>query len=401
MRRILHFAQDSDTSGFFPQLARWHDRGRYQMIFGTLNPIAPWLRDYMESQGVECFSCDCRGRLGFPRGLVRLARLLRRRQVDVLHTHLFEPSVVGLWAGVLARTPLRVMTRHYSDYHTRIQKKWHVRVDQMCNRLAHRIIAVSRHTAEHLVQVEGAPSGKVFAIHNGIDFDRVKLSAPDAPSRLRQEFAGNGAHLLLIAARLHPEKGYDHLFPAVARLKEQLDRPFRLLVAGTGPLDGHYRAQVAALGLQDVVRFLGFRKDLPDLMAAADLFVLPSTAEAFGLVLAEALYLGTPVVTTRVGGIPEIVEDGADSVLVPPGDAEALTNALAGLLRDPDRRRRMAGAGRQRVVERFGFQDMVRSYEAVYGHWAAGFSSPATAAISPPSRSETPIGAAMERGLSR
>src|SRR5262249_1288639 len=149
--------------------------------------------------------------------------------------------------------------------------------------------AVSRHTAEHIIEVEGAPPAKVFPIHNGIDFDRVKLSAPDAPARLRQEFAGDGAHLLLIAARLHPEKGYDHLFPAVARLKGLLDRPVRLLVAGTGPLDAQYRAQVAALGCQDVVKFLGFRKDLPDLMAAADLFVLPSTAEAFGLVLAEAL----------------------------------------------------------------------------------------------------------------
>src|SRR6266851_5156464 len=128
MQHILHFAQDSDTSGFFPQLAKWHDRDRYRMFFGTLNPMAQWLREHMESQGIECFSCDCRTRLQYPTGMIRLARFLKRESIDILHTHLFEPSVVGLPAGVLARTPTRVMTRHYSDYHTRIRKHLHTRL---------------------------------------------------------------------------------------------------------------------------------------------------------------------------------------------------------------------------------------------------------------------------------
>src|SRR5215471_9130893 len=115
--RLLHFAQDSDTSGFFPQLAKWHDRSRYRMYFATLNPMAPWLREYMESQGVMCFSCECKRRIEYAPGIVRLARHLRRERIDILHTHLFEPSVIGLSAGALARTRRRVITRHYSDYH--------------------------------------------------------------------------------------------------------------------------------------------------------------------------------------------------------------------------------------------------------------------------------------------
>jgi len=111
-RRLLHFAQDSDTSGFFPQLAKWHDRDRYQMYFATLNPMAAWLREYMESEGVNCFSCDCKSRFDYPLGMIRLARHLRRERIDILHTHLFEPSVIGLLAGLLARTPMRIMTRH-------------------------------------------------------------------------------------------------------------------------------------------------------------------------------------------------------------------------------------------------------------------------------------------------
>jgi glycosyltransferase involved in cell wall biosynthesis len=366
MQRILHFAQDSDTSGFFPQLAKWHDRLRYQMIFATLNPMADWLREYMLSQGVECFSCDCRQRFEYPLGLLKLANYLRRENVDILHTHLFEPSVIGLLAGTLARTKLRVETRHYSDYHTRINKRWHVRLDQLCTRLSHGVIAVSQHTADHMIAEEQAPPEKLHMVLNGIDFARVRLSDAFERSKVRQEFVDDETPLLLIAARLHPEKGYEYLFQAMTKLKQRFNGKIKLLVAGAGPLLPHYQEMVRSLGCDDVVTFLGFRKDLPELMAAADLFVLPSVAEAFGLVLAEALYLGTPVVSTQVGGIPEIVEDGMDGVLVPPANEQALADSIADLLNDSARRKQMAGVGRDKVVAKFRFEEMVRSYEAIY-----------------------------------
>jgi glycosyltransferase involved in cell wall biosynthesis len=366
MKVVLHFAQDSDTSGFFPQLAKWHDRDRYRMYFATLNPIAPWLREYMEAQGVECFSCDCRTRAEYLSGIFRLARFLRGHRVDILHTHLFEPSVIGLLAGVLAGTRTRVMTRHYSDYHTRIRKRWHVRLDQLCTRLSHAVIAVSQHTADHLVSEEGAAQEKVCVVLNGIDFGRVEVSGPDARERLRREFAPDGGHLLLIVARLHPEKGHHYLFEALPEARRRANAPVRLLVAGAGPFEEAYKSEVRALGCEDIVSFLGFRKDSADLMAAADLLILPSVAEAFGLVLAEALYIGTPVVATRVGGIPEIVDDGVDGVLVSPGDSKALADAITDLLGDSDERGRLAGRGREKIAMRFRFEEMVRSYEAVY-----------------------------------
>jgi glycosyltransferase involved in cell wall biosynthesis len=366
LKRLLHFAEDSDTSGYFPQLARWHDRNRYRMYFGTLKPMAPWLREYMESQGVVTFSCECPRRIKYPIGLVRLARFLRRERIDILHTHLFDPSVVGLMAGYLARTPTRVLTRHYSDYHTRINKKWHVRLDQLCTRLSHSVIAVSEHTREHMIAQEKAPPKKVRTILNGIDFDRVKLSEPAVRERLRREFDGDRFYLLLMVGRLHPEKGYPHLFRAISELKSKTDRPVRLLIAGTGPMADSFRDEVRQLGCDDAVQFLGFRKDVPDLMAAVDLVVHPAVAEAFGLSLTEALYIGTPVVASRVGGIPEIITDGIDGVLVPPAEPRALAETIVKMLHDPERRQAMAGAGREKVQRRFRFDEMVRGYEEEY-----------------------------------
>jgi glycosyltransferase involved in cell wall biosynthesis len=137
-------------------------------------------------------------------------------------------------------------------------------------------------------------------------------------------------------------------------------------LAGRGPYETAYREEVAALACGEAVRFLGFRRDLPVLMQAADLVVLPSVAEAFGLALVESLYLGTPVVSTTAGGIPEIVDHAKDGILVPPGDPNALEDALAALLTDTDRWQRLKGAGMARVAARFGFDTMVRAYERVY-----------------------------------
>jgi glycosyltransferase involved in cell wall biosynthesis len=366
VRRVLHFAQDSDTSGMFPALARFHDPERFRMYFATLNPVAPWLRDLMTSRGVNVLSCDARGRPQFPVALARLARYLRQERIDILHTHLFEPSVVGLQAGVVARTPVRMMTRHYSNYHTRIDKTWHVRLDQMCIRLCDEVIAVSEHTARHLIDVEGAPAEKVHTVLNGFDASRVELSDRTQRERLRNEFGAEDAYMLLVVGRLHPEKGYEHLFRAVPKIGTRVDRPVVLLVAGSGPFEDEFRRQVEDLGWTEQVQFLGFRDDASSLMGAADLVVIPSVAEAFGIAIAEALYVGTPVVATRVGGIPEIVDDGVDGVLVAPGSSDALADAIAGLLNEPERLEQMAGAGREKVQRRFSYESMVAQYERLY-----------------------------------
>jgi glycosyltransferase involved in cell wall biosynthesis len=369
---VLHFAESDDTSGFFPQLAKWHDRGRYRMLFGTLKPMAPWLREFMEREGVACMSCEALTRAQYPLGLARLIRYLRRERIDLLHTHLFEPSAVGLLAGVLAGTRGRVMTRHYSNYHTRIGKRWHVRVDQLCNRMSHAVIAVSQHTAEHIVHEEGAPVEKVHVALNGIDFSRVKVSDRDAVTRLRREWCPDGAHLLVVPGRLHPEKGHTYVFQALPLIRRRLASPVVVVLAGAGPFESAYREEVRSLGCEDIVKFLGFRRDIPDVIAAGDLVVLPSMAEAFGLVVAEALYLGTPIVSTLVGGIPEIVEDGTDGVLVPPADSNALAEAIVRLLGDPERRQLMASAGRERVRDRFSFEKMMRAYEQIYERLVEG-----------------------------
>jgi glycosyltransferase involved in cell wall biosynthesis len=364
--RLLHFAEDGDTSGFFPQLATHHDRSGFEMHFATLKPIAPWLARHMENESVPWFSLDCAHRLSYPIGMLRLARQLRRLRIDVIHTHLFDPSVVGLLGAALAGTAVRVHTRHHSDYHTRIDRSWHVRLDRLCTRLSHAVVAVSEHTADHLRTREAAPPGKVHMVRNGIDFERVHISSVEGVARVRAELAPPDTDLVVVPARLHEEKGHAHLFSALPGLRRRAGRPLKVCLAGRGPAEASYRAQLRRLECDDLVQFLGFRRDLPDVLAAADLVVLPSVAEAFGLAVAEALYLGCAVVATRVGGLPEIVDDGSDGILVPPADPGALTDAMVSLLADPARRHALGAQGRRKIASGYSFEAMVRGYEAVH-----------------------------------
>lgn len=365
--RVFHFAQDSDTSGYFPQLARFHDRDKYQMIFGTLGPIAPWLSDYMSEHHVPTFSGNARSRLQYPVATLRLFAELRRHQVDIFHAHLFDPAVVGLPTARAARAGVRILTRHHSDYHTRISKRWHVQLDKTCTRLSDAVIGVSQHTARHLIEVERAPPSKVHAVPNGIDFDRVRASSDTLVRELRRELLrGDQGILISMAGRMHPEKGYPDLFKALAIVKAKATTPWRLVICGTGPFLQAYKDEVRGRDYAGHVEFLGFRRDLPDIIAASDLFLLPSVAEAFGLAIAEALYLGTPVLSTTAGAIPEIVDHGRDGWLVPPGDALALATELLGLLGDPSGLNAMRNRGREKILSLYGFDKMVAAYESIY-----------------------------------
>jgi glycosyltransferase involved in cell wall biosynthesis len=191
-------------------------------------------------------------------------------------------------------------------------------------------------------------------------------SPPAVRARLRSELGGDGAIVLLVPARLHPEKGHTLLFQALQALRDTSGGRFLALIAGAGPFAAAYAAEVRERRIEPEVRFLGYRHDVADLMAISDAVVLPSVAEAFGLVLVEALYLGTPVIATRVGGIPEIVADGIDGMLVPPGDASALAETLRAFAANPGLRERLRGAGSARMQERFAFPAMMRAYEALY-----------------------------------
>jgi len=295
----------------------------------------------------------------------RLARILRERRVDVLHSHLFYSSLFASPIGWLCRVPLIVETPHVREGWRQGWLKSRFVVDRLAGRFVDYYIAVSEANARYLVERKGLPAEKVVVIHNGCDLTRFDPARP-APASLRPSLGfGNGDPVLLVVGRLEPQKGHAVLLDALPAVQRQFPR-VRLVCLGEGSLREDLERHADGLGLNGSVRFVGFQPNAAEWMALADVTVLPSFYEGFPLVALESLAAGRPVVATAVDGTPEVVLDGKTGLTVPPGDPGRLAEALCRLLRDPDERRRLASAGRQWVHERFSQERQVRRTGELY-----------------------------------
>jgi glycosyltransferase involved in cell wall biosynthesis len=289
----------------------------------------------------------------------RMARAFA--DVDVVHLHTGRAGWLGglaaWWTGRPAVVTRRMDRRVRRGFRTR----W----------IYHRF---TRHTAaispavQRCLEDGGVDPARITIVPDALDPSRI------APARgraaLRAELgADDGRFVVLAMAKLLHRKGLDLLLAAFARLPD--DRAL-LVLAGSGPEEAALRAQAAQLGLRERVRFLGHRDDTGDLLAAADLFVLPSRAEGLGVAALEALAAARPVLATAVGGLAEVVVDGRCGVLVPPEDVPALAAALQRLRGDEPLRQRLAAAGPARVDEGFRAHHMTDSYERMYADALAG-----------------------------
>jgi glycosyltransferase involved in cell wall biosynthesis len=199
----------------------------------------------------------------------------------------------------------------------------------------------------------------VHVIPNGIP---LRTGARD---RVRRELSIAPGELLIVSVgNLYPVKGHAVLIDALATLRDRAG--WRLAIAGRGEEEPRLRAQAAAAGIGERVHLLGFRDDVADIFAAGDLFAMPSLSEGLPLALVEAMSFGLPVVISRVGGVPEVVTNDVEGLLVPPSDPGALALAIRSLLDDPARRSRQGGAARMRALRDYAIGTMVDRYERLY-----------------------------------
>jgi glycosyltransferase involved in cell wall biosynthesis len=292
--------------------------------------------------------------------MAEVVRMLRRERVDVLHTHLFGSNTWGRLLGRLAGVPVIIAHEHWSS---RGQNE--IWMDRLMYRLSDRILVTSEASKQIVMSSEGIPARYLSVVYNGVDIG--KFAARGDRAEVRAEL-GVPADAVLIGAvgRLTADKGgQDTLIRAVGRVYETCPQ-VRLVMVGDGPLRPGLEQLTAQLGLSETVIFTGLRSDVPRLLGALDVFVLPSEREALPVAVLEAMAAGLPVVATRVGGLPEVVDDGATGFLVPPGDVDALQSVLAKLAGDPALAARLGASGQAHVQAHFTVQQMVRQVERLY-----------------------------------
>jgi glycosyltransferase involved in cell wall biosynthesis len=326
-------------------------------------PVGPatgcgWLADEFRAHGFEPGSFRLRRPLD-PHCLAGLMRLLRERRVDVVHSHEFTMGVYGAAATRLLRLP-HVVTMHggvefAQKYRRRAAMRWAFRNSR-------HVVAVSEPTRDRLVGALGLRSGSMTVVANGIRFE------PGERWRVRSELGlADDEVLVLAVGNLYPVKGHIILLRALSMLREEGQRRWRLAIAGRGGEEDALRRFAEENGFADRLHLLGYRADIPDLLAAADLYAMPSRSEGLPLALIEAMFAACAVVATSVGGIPDVVASGEHGLLVPPDDASRLAGALSTLLRSPAERRRFGAAARLRAERDFGVDRMADRYERLYG----------------------------------
>jgi glycosyltransferase involved in cell wall biosynthesis len=302
------------------------------------------------AQSVTEFPVDGFGRPETCRQAWAFARWCKRRRIAVVHTADLHANIFALPAAACARVPLRVGIRSGLNHD---RSPAHLTMQRAAYSCAHVVVANSRADAAQLYE-ERVPAAKVAIVPTALD---LTAFAPRT--------ADTGHRRIIVVGSLRPEEGHDVLIDAAPAVLRRYPQAHFDLVGG-GPELASLAARAAFRGVGSAFTFLGARDDVPALLAAADVFVLPSRTEPFPNVLAEAMAAGLPIVASAVGGVPEVIDNGRNGLLVPAGDAGALADRLCRVLDDPALRTRLGSAARADAEARYSFDRMVEAFEAIY-----------------------------------
>jgi glycosyltransferase involved in cell wall biosynthesis len=350
--RVCHVSMFLETGGLerlLVDFARFHDRNKFHLQFIALTG------DGQPADDIRAAGCAVRVlneslKIRKLRSIAQLSRHLRRHRTQVVHTHNTYAQFYGTIAAKLAAVPNVINTQHGGG----CGESWKARAQfKFANRWTQRVVGVSHDAARLCQQQDYGSRNKITTIWNGINLDRFTFHGPKpVPTAIS-------------VARLSATKDFPTLLRAIPLVLPQVP-DFRLRIVGDGPERSKLEALIDELNLRPQVELLGERNDVPALLADSGFFVSSSLSEGISLTLLEAMAIGLPIVTTAVGGNPEVVLDRQTGHLVPAADPAALAQAIVDLCSERDLWSAMGVLGRQRVEQNFEIRQMIRNYETLY-----------------------------------
>lgn len=362
--RVLLLVPELGIGGAETHVMHLVERLDRSLFAVSLCALKPGIPDWEERAAREAESFTV---LGFrmrtlPLAIVRLAAHLRRGRFDVLHCHLSLADAIGRIAGSIARVPVVVTTEHGKHLW---KSKPHLLLERMLARATDLRICVSRDIVEIRKRREGTPGDKLAYIPNGVDPAAVRRTVRGKAAVMAEFGWKSGDRLLLAVGRVVSAKSYATLVEAVSILRERFP-DVRCLIVGEGRCREEIRDAIARFGVGERMALPGSRTDIPDLLSAADVFVLTSVREGLPVSLLEAMAAGKAIVGTSVGGVPDAISDGVNGFLVPPGDAAAVARAISRLFDDPSLGRTLGDAAARTAEERFSIDGVARRVGEAY-----------------------------------
>jgi glycosyltransferase involved in cell wall biosynthesis len=300
--------------------------------------------------------------------VVRLAAMLRAARIELLHTHSSKAGIVGRLAAFLAGTPAVVHTVHgwsFNDTQTPFVRRLYVALERLAARRTHALVFVAEADRDRGAALGIGDPARYHLFRSGIDRETYLAPAGARETTRRALGYAQGDVVVGTLACLKAQKAPLD-FVAAADAAARSDPRLRFFIAGDGELRGEVEREIAARGLGDRFRLLGWRQDVAEVLSAMDLFALTSKFEGLPRAVLQAMAAGVPVVATAVGGTPEVVKDGVTGRLVPPGEPRAAATAIVELAGDRELRERCVAAARARLGEEFDIRGMVAGLDRLY-----------------------------------
>ncbi len=333
---------------------------RYQVVLGLLT-VNPDSQDLIPPKvSVVEFRMRQLNGIVWLRFFFTLCWYLVKYHIDILHVNSYVPGNYARLAAWLMRVP--VIIDHWHGF-TRFNGKRRF-ICRFLNRFTDISLAVSQGVRQHLLQQLQMPPERVRVLHNGVDLERYRHHRDRNDIRAALGIPADAPVVGLVARLDHWAKGHGELFQALAQVHSR--HPVRCLVIGGGRRQPEMEDMVRDLSLGQWVNFLGYRDDIPDLLAALDIFVLPSHSEGISRSLLEAMAMGLPVVVSEAGGSPEVVQHEVNGLLVPVKDSSALAGALLRLLENPGWAKQLGLAASRRVADHFSLARLGQELNEMY-----------------------------------
>ncbi len=367
--KVCHIITWSADLEYFINLGKGlTDRG-ISLMLGTLFHTGKETPEFVkENNKIEYFCLGAKSRKDFPRCIWNFSRILRQEKVEILQAHLWEASLIGLLSARLARTPLRIITRHHLDQTHLIGKKIPIEIERWNAREANKVVTVSNAVKDFMISADFIDGNKIEVIYLGFDFEKF-TNIEEAGRKVREEFGFTDQDFVIgCIGNFFPTKGHQYLLEAVKKLMPQIPN-IKLFFVGSGGDKDRLEKTIETLNLEKKVVFAGYRTDVPACLNAMDLVVHPSLSEAFCQVLIETMAVGKPLISTDVGGAKEAIFDGETGILVPIKDSESIAESIARVYFHPEFARKMALAGQKSVREQFTIERMVNRQVECYEKW--------------------------------
>lgn len=360
-RSILYIITDLDVGGVplhLMRLAIAMQSEGYEVTVVSLKPFGP-VADQICQHGIEAISCNTTSPWDAS-VVLRLRNIIVQRKPDIIHAFLFHANNAARIAAQLAGYPAHQVLTEIQT--VEIERSWHLLVDHFMASLSRCTIVNAPGVYHHLRRAASIPSNKLHLIRSGVALDRFDQVPPVPRSSLGVR---EDAKLMMWHGRMDPIKGLPILLEAHHRLLLQGER-LTLLLVGDGPQREVLERECQQRGIQHAVVFTGFRGDIPNLLATADLYVFPSFTEGLPNSLLEAMASGLPIVASDIAGCRDLISHGEQGLLVPAGDATRWADAIARLLRQRDVAGKLGENARNAVREHWSHEQMLNAYRALY-----------------------------------